>query len=245
MNCLVIDCSSEILGVAVSTSNSGTGRPALPKHPYKTPATGTTRDGLICISIDAGYRHAERLMSAVEYCVHEAGLQASELDLLACTGGPGSFTGLRIALSTIKGLALGLGKPYVLVPTLEVFAYESLALCKVVVPLLDAKRNQSYAAIYRDGKLSDGPFDIKPEELAEKLEHDEEILFVGPHNSVLADKFTVRAGWRFAPDTRQAPLAALTALAISHFMQTGGAESSAGLWYLRASDAEEAVERNA
>ena len=175
--------------------------------------------------------------------MREAGLAAEELDLLTCSGGPGSFTGLRIALSTIKGLALGLAKPFVLVPTLDIWAYGYQALAPVVVPALDAKRSQFYTAIYRQGCLVDGPFDINPAALQAKLPSDESVLFVGPHGGLLSRQLGSNSRWYFMPQTRQAPLHSLVALAIAGYQHSGAASAEAGLLYLRASDAEEAAAR--
>lgn len=242
MNCLALDCSSELLGIAVwrddQESDSTTSR--LPKHPYKTSKNPISRDSLISLSVDAGYRHAERLMSAVAFCLKEAGLDPADLQLLACTGGPGSFTGLRIALSTIKGLALGLSIPFVLVPTLEVWAHHYKDASEWIIPMLDAKRAQVYAAIYRNNRLIDGPFDIKMADLVHKVPVEAAPLLVGPHNKQLESDYSAAVPWRFLPAARQAPLPSLIDLAQARFLTQGPATAGTGLWYLRASDAEEA-----
>lgn len=93
--------------------------------------------------------HAERLLPTVARVLEDAGLSPADLDALAVTTGPGSFTGLRIALATAKGLAYALDRPVVGVSTLEALAYGVAGWAEVVCPLLDARRGEVYAAVYR------------------------------------------------------------------------------------------------
>lgn len=72
----------------------------------------------------------------------------SEFDAIAVSGGPGSFTGLRIGSATAKGLAYALNVPVVNVPTLEAMAYNFYGTDKVICPIMDARRNQVYTGIY-------------------------------------------------------------------------------------------------
>jgi len=95
--------------------------------------------------------HSTRLMPLVAQAVAESGLAKTDLDALAVGVGPGSFTGLRIGLSTVKGLAFALGKPCVGVPTLKALAYGTGAQLGLVVPMLDAKRGEVFAAVYAAG----------------------------------------------------------------------------------------------
>ncbi len=93
--------------------------------------------------------HSERLLPAMDRLLADAGVGLDALDGLAVSIGPGSFTGLRIGLSTAKGLAYATGLPLVGVPTLEVLAwgvpYASVPVC----PVLDARKQEVYAALYR------------------------------------------------------------------------------------------------
>lgn len=97
--------------------------------------------------------HAERLMLLVEEVLQKAGLEFSQLDAIAVSEGPGSYTGLRIGVSTAKGLAFGLGKPLIGVNTLQALA--SAALLEggeLVIPVLDARRMEVYREVF-DQKL--------------------------------------------------------------------------------------------
>lgn len=243
MNILAIDCSGELLSVGVGRGMGEDGRgPESPKHPYREEhghghAGGP---GFVGISIDAGFRHAERVMTAVEYCVAEAGLDARDLDLLACPAGPGSFTGLRIGLATVKGLSLGLSRPFVTVPTLDAIAADWEGAAGVIVPVLDAKRSRFYFAVYAHGQRMAGPFDAGLDRIIELTQDYPEVLFVGPDADMLEGSIAERPGFRLAAECRRSPIAAMTRLALAVYRRSGPSPSGAGLEYLRASDAEEA-----
>ncbi len=93
--------------------------------------------------------HSEWLLGAIDTLIKRAGLEASDIDLLALGIGPGSFTGLRIGVSVIKGLSWSLDKPVIGVSTLEAMAmnvsYPSVDIC----PVLDARKKEVYTALFR------------------------------------------------------------------------------------------------
>ncbi len=93
--------------------------------------------------------HSERLMTGIEQALRQAGLNISEIDVFGVATGPGSFTGLRIGLSTIKGFAYATGKPVVSVPTLEAFAWNFPYSIHPVCTMLDARKKEVYAAVFR------------------------------------------------------------------------------------------------
>lgn len=95
--------------------------------------------------------HSTRLMPLVAQAIAESGLSKADLDAFAVGVGPGSFTGLRIGLATVKGLAFALGKECVPVSTLAATAYGTGAQIGLVVPLFDAKRDQVFTAVYAAG----------------------------------------------------------------------------------------------
>jgi tRNA threonylcarbamoyladenosine biosynthesis protein TsaB len=84
----------------------------------------------------------------VDRVLKDTDMAVSQLDGFAVAIGPGSFTGLRIGLSTIKGLALATGKPVAAVPTLKALAWNLSYSAFPVCPLLDARKNEVYAALY-------------------------------------------------------------------------------------------------
>jgi len=94
--------------------------------------------------------HSERLLPLVDEALRAAGLAAESLDAVACGAGPGSFTGLRIGLSTAKGLCLALGKPLLLVSSLQALAARAPDGAAAVATI-DAYKGEVYAGFYRGG----------------------------------------------------------------------------------------------
>ena len=92
--------------------------------------------------------HSETLMPLISECFNETGLKPEDMDLIAVSGGPGSFTGLRIGSATAKGLGFALDKTLVHVPTLDAMAMNQRESGKLIIPLMDARRSQVYTGIY-------------------------------------------------------------------------------------------------
>jgi len=149
--------------------------------------------------LDVGGGHAEVLLPALEKLFLLTGLSTERIDLLVCTNGPGSFTGVRTGVSTLKGLALATGKPIVGVSTLAALAMDVIPSPRLICPLLDARKNQVYAGLYRTGP--DGlPDAITPDRLTdiESLVKEmplEEVDFVG-EAALLYQKQICEAGGR-------------------------------------------------
>ena len=92
--------------------------------------------------------HSQTLLPMLNEIVRRVELDLNQIDAIAISSGPGSFTGLRIGSATAKGLGLALNKPIIPVPTLEGLAYNLFGTEKVVCPMMDARRNQVYTALY-------------------------------------------------------------------------------------------------
>ena len=99
--------------------------------------------------------HSKHLMEMINTVTGLSGLTVSELDGFAVTRGPGTFTGVRIGISSVKGLAVASGKPVVGVSSLDVLAMQASLSSYLICPLLDARRGEVYCARYRfrDGNL--------------------------------------------------------------------------------------------
>src|SRR2546422_9660294 len=131
--------------------------------------------------LDVRLTHSERLMAAIDRLLTDAGWTVGELEGLAVAVGPGSFTGLRVGLSTVKGLALALSIPIAAVPTLDAMAamlpFAALPIC----PVLDARKGEVYASLYRwDGVAMRREWEylaLAPEALAARLE--EPVIILG------------------------------------------------------------------
>lgn len=92
--------------------------------------------------------HSQEIMPMVDDVLRRCGCEVSDIDLFAAAKGPGSFTGLRIGITTIKGLAHSVNKPVIGIGTLEGLAY-NLPFCEhTIVPIMDARRNQVYTGAY-------------------------------------------------------------------------------------------------
>lgn len=190
-----------------------------------------------CVSLDIGLRHSESLIPALDGLLRLAGTDRS-LDLLVCMRGPGSFTGLRIGMATVKGLASALGCPFVAVATLDVLASGMEFSPGAVVPVLDAKKGRVFAAVYSGGKKESGDLDIPPEALVRLLSTRESVLFTGSGAPLLADHLASHPGWRI--DRRRSVGAALALLDLGkeRLAASGGEPEDLGPLYLRPSEAE-------
>jgi tRNA threonylcarbamoyladenosine biosynthesis protein TsaB len=140
--------------------------------------------------------HSQTIMPMVKNICDMVELDLSEVDYIAVSSGPGSFTGLRIGAATAKGLAHGLNKRIVPVPTLDALAYNIYETNKMICPIMDARRGQVYAAFYNwnDGKLERlTEYLVEPiEEIADIASSFEtEVIFLGDgvavHQQVLTN----------------------------------------------------------
>ncbi len=116
------------------------------------------REPLAVFTLEAGLTHSETVLPMIKTALESLHMAAHDIDLFAVTAGPGSFTGVRIGISEIKGLAFATGKPCVGVSTLLSLAYNLRQLCEnaILCPVMDARRNQLYNALFRlkDGVLT-------------------------------------------------------------------------------------------
>lgn len=94
------------------------------------------------------YSHAERLHVYIDAVLKEVGVTQEDLSAIAVSKGPGSYTGLRIGVSAVKGLCFALDKPLISIPTLEALAHQVTLENGVVIPMIDARRMEVYSAIF-------------------------------------------------------------------------------------------------
>ena len=100
--------------------------------------------------------HSQTLMPMLDEIKRMTELDLNTVDAIAVAAGPGSFTGLRIGAATAKGLAMGLHKPIIEVPTLEGMAYQMYGAQALVCPIMDARRNQVYTGLYQFAENGQG-----------------------------------------------------------------------------------------
>jgi tRNA threonylcarbamoyladenosine biosynthesis protein TsaB len=200
------------------------------------------------IYLGADDHHSEVLLTVIERLLSLAKMAVRDIDLLACTTGPGSFTGVRIGIATVKGLALATGKPIVGVSTLEALAMNLSFSSRLLCPLLDARKNQVYAGLYRIGE--DGlPVAVTPDYLGDiekvlKTFSREEVAFIG--DGALKYQEDIREkvpGAKISDNAKiNNPAASSTGIvAIGRYKQGGRVDDSLSLLpvYLRMSEAEQ------
>lgn len=140
-------------------------------------------DDKTCTAIyNIGMKQSETIVPAIDYVLSKTGITTSQLDYLALTSGPGSFTGLRLAISALKAIELATGKPLYGYSSLKVYAQPFLEFEKPVLSVIDANKDRFYAGIYCGDKelLSDGDYTV--EELIKTLQSYEELIIAGPDN---------------------------------------------------------------
>jgi tRNA threonylcarbamoyladenosine biosynthesis protein TsaB len=150
----------------------------------KTVAVAILQDDVILYDaiINVDLNHSEVLLPAIDQACLQTRIKISEIDLFACTIGPGSFTGLRIGVSTLKGLMLATGKPAVGISSLAALALNAGKSSKIICSLMDAGRGQVYSAFYRynKGGFLDQIGTDKAVDLRDIIHNpEEEIIFVG------------------------------------------------------------------
>ena len=198
--------------------------------------------------------HSQTLLPMIDEISKMAEIDLSEVDAIAVSGGPGSFTGLRIGSATAKGLGLVWKKPLVHVPTVDAMAYNLYGTDKLICPMMDARRSQTYTGLYQ---FVSGELDIVMEqcaisvdELIEKInEVGREVIFLGDgvpvYKQALEEKLTV--GYTYAPAHMNRQRAGAVAVLGQQYFTKGQYETAAEHEpnYLRQSQAErEAKEKN-
>ena len=150
----------------------------------KTASVALLRDRTIVAEsfINTGKNHGETLLPEIVNLLSSGNTKLDEIDLFAVTTGPGSFTGLRIGVSTVKGLAFATGRPVVGVSTLETLASNLSNSVIAICPMLDARKGEVYTALYRPEE-ADFPKEIVSEEVTDPGEFlegvDEDVIFLG------------------------------------------------------------------
>ena len=200
------------------------------------------RDGKIVYECfqRTGHTHSERLMPMIDAALQAQGTEPSQLDALAVTVGPGSFTGVRIGVETAKALCHALEKPCVPVNALEAIARGAGGFAGVVCPMQDARAGQVYCAAYRGGEriLPDGA--MKLGEFLESLPDGDGCLFIGDGAEANREKIVQAMGERavFAQAGEMNLRAANAALIACERLETAVGWREVAPYYLRKPQAE-------
>jgi tRNA threonylcarbamoyladenosine biosynthesis protein TsaB len=195
------------------------------------------------ITLNIAITHSERLLSAVDRLLADCGLAPADLEGLAVSVGPGSFTGLRVGLATVKGLAMALDLPIAPVPTLDALAARLPFADAPVCPILDARKNEVYLSLYRwrgDRMCREREYLALPPELA-AAELTAPVILLGDGIEACRPWLDGQGdGIRIAPAVQRLPAAATVAELGHAVLAAGdgvGAEALVPL-YLRPSEAE-------
>jgi tRNA threonylcarbamoyladenosine biosynthesis protein TsaB len=193
--------------------------------------------------------HSSRLMPALDWILRDASLDKKQIDGIAISIGPGSFTGLRIGLATAKGLALGLNIPLIVVETLDALAHNISYPEYQVCAVLDARKKEVYSAFYKcenDVLVKKSHYQvISPNELLDQIH--EKTIMLGDALDVYGGFFKEKLGDLivFAPSAQRLPRAAVVAemglakLKLGEILDLASSEP----YYIRSSDAEGKVKR--
>jgi tRNA threonylcarbamoyladenosine biosynthesis protein TsaB len=214
-----------------------------------TASCAVVEDGRIIAELSTQHAktHSQKLVPMIEAMMGLLEMKLDAIDLFAAAIGPGSFTGLRIGVVTIKGLAYALKRPVVGIPSLDALAYSVRDFDGIICPMIDARNNQVYTALYQSGskdfKRVGDYMGIHISELADILKaHTSDILFLGDAASLHFDYFKecLNARLIMADPVLYTPRASVTAL-------LAGERAAGGLYvspfeleplYLRKSQAE-------
>ena len=138
-------------------------------------------DCILELNINNNKTHSETLMPLIDGLFRTANLKLSDIDAIACDVGPGSFTGIRIGISSVKAIAESLSIPVIGVSSLEALAYNIQDIdCKTICSLIDARNNQVYRGIFDKGyHLLEDYMADDINKVLETLQKCDNILFVG------------------------------------------------------------------
>ncbi|MBO4872789.1 MAG: tRNA (adenosine(37)-N6)-threonylcarbamoyltransferase complex dimerization subunit type 1 TsaB [Lachnospiraceae bacterium] len=192
--------------------------------------------------------HSQTLLPMIDEILRRTEIGPEEIDAVAVSAGPGSFTGLRIGAATAKGLGMAWDKPLIAVPTLDAMAYGLWGSRFLLCPIMDARRSQVYNGLYRfdgQGNLSRlvGPRALGIGELlAELKETAEPVVFLGDGVPVFRAAIEAKMGDQalFAPPSASRQRASAVAALGLEMLKRGETVTAAAFapFYLRISQAE-------
>ncbi|MBQ8765703.1 MAG: tRNA (adenosine(37)-N6)-threonylcarbamoyltransferase complex dimerization subunit type 1 TsaB [Clostridia bacterium] len=156
-----------------------------------TASVAITENGKILSEsfINNGLTHIQTLMPMVEETLKDSGLSIKDIDLFAIANGPGSFTGVRIGIASVKGMADALGKKCLAVSTLEAIAEPLKNQDVIACAVMDARCNQVYTALFNNGNRLCEDKAVLIDELGEELkQYDKKIVFIGDGSVLCYEK---------------------------------------------------------
>ena len=169
----------------------------------KTATAAVIEDGslLACFVINTGLTHSQKLMTLISDMLNNVDLKIGDIDGFAVANGPGSFTGIRIGASSIKAIAHAVEKPLFGISTLDGLWKNMAGFNGFVCPIIDARREEVYAAVYENNKKVISDYNPKLKELLNDIGSNKNVLFLGDGVLAYREIITRALGERavFAP----------------------------------------------
>lgn len=223
MNILSVDTSREPLSIALKTDSSYEER-----------------------LVSGAFSPSEDLLSEITALLSRVKLNIKDIDLLVATKGPGSFTGLRVALASLKGIRAASGAKLVTIPTLEAMAYTIKDISQFpILPVIDAKKKRFYYALYsNEAKEILEVKDSAAENVSEDVKAFDKVVITGEDAPSFISKIEDEDVKKKFIIDRNCPRnlsKALIELALLRLETAGEDEIGLGPLYVRRSDAEEAL----
>lgn len=216
MNILALDTSTALLSVALGTETEW-----------------------VESSLSLGLTHSEKLFPVIDFLSQQSKIDLRKLDLVICSKGPGSFTGLRIGFSAAKGISLAAGCPLVSVPTLDAYAFELRHLPGAVVPIIDGKKRRLFTAVFIKGTRQGEYMDITPADLSSFLEKIEPPIFLtGPDPEIYLLSSSNRERYFVIDNFSSGKATSFLKIGIELYNQGHSDSDGSGPVYLRESEAE-------
>ena len=156
-NILALDTSTEVLAISIACSGAS-----------------------VSMAMRKGLQHASSLIPVIDQLMARLGISASDIDLVVCSLGPGSFTGIRIGLATALGIASAREIPVVGVSTLDAIAEPWQWHRGEVYPVIDARKGRIYTAAFHAGRRLGDYMDLTPPELGNRLSGAPDPILAGP-----------------------------------------------------------------
>ncbi len=213
MNVLAIDTATEVLALS-----------ALRGETWAT------------LSVNRGLQHSPALLPQAEALLGHLGMTAADLQLIVCSLGPGSFTGIRIGLATAMGIGEARAIPVIGVSTLDAIALPWAGRDGDILPVIDARKGRIYTALYRAGVREGDYRDISPEELGAVIAGARAPLLAGP--DALRIRALLPAAWQAMPAVDFLDPRGLLRLGMEAYRVKGAGDGVLQPLYLRKSEAE-------
>ena len=221
MNILSIDTATPTLSIALKTDNSYEER-----------------------LVNGNFSHSEDLLLEIENLLLRAKKELKDLDVLICTRGPGSFTGLRVGMATLKGFASALDIPLVSVGTLEAIEKSVDFFSGKIISVLDAKKKRFYLRVSENNNVLLSDLDGNVNDILPVLNAGDTVLVTGPDAELFASKLSASLDSLNIIIDNKAPRnlsKAMIELGLKQLEEIGADDIGQGPVYIRRSDAEEAL----